>query len=65
MLEVRHEKWGVRHYTVLPKDDLLKGISFVRHMIADWIGEHPIEADDGVVDYYMLWDKFFDDYFTK
>ena len=54
--------------TVLPKEDLLKGIAFVRTMIADFICA---ESADGKINgkeeeaSHKLWDEFFNVYFTK
>lgn len=49
--------------TVLPKDDLMKGIAYVRTMIADWIGDQDASFPDAKN--YKLWDEFFDEYFSK
>ncbi len=56
--------------TVIPKDDIKKGIHFVRTMIADKIGEmEKIDEENGgwVVNdtSYSRWDEFFYGYFSK
>ena len=55
--------------TVISKDELTKGVHFVRTMIADKLGEMKnIDEEDGewvVSDTsYKRWDKFFDEYFN-
>ncbi len=46
--------------TVIPKDELKKGVHFVRTMISDKLFEMLSPDED-----FAKWDKFFDDYFEK
>ena len=47
--------------TVIPKDEMKKGVHYVRTLIADHLFEMKCEGDDD----FAKWDTFFDDYFEK
>ena len=49
--------------TVIPKDELLKGIAFIRSMIAEFVGDLYTDNAKEEEASHERWDKFWDGYF--